>query len=200
MPGCCHGRPLPWTIPDIIEAPRNKTKKRECMTNMNNGVVRNINLMGGFQIFSSSRLNFHSFSTVWGHLLSQLCWRGKSSFCNANNFCTLCIPGGKCVKFNGIFKWFKVDDSMELDVDKFEKTLLGLFPVVKPSDWMNYLGPVFLFFNEAIEEMSGNAVAFIQSQNDDEWPIIMMHSVIIFNTSYSRSNYTRWPPCLPLSW
>ena len=63
--------------------------------------------------------------------------------------------------FNGSVYMHKVDDSMELDVDKFEKSMLGLFPVVKPSDWMNFLGPVFLFFNEAIEEMSGRNLTLI---------------------------------------
>ncbi|CAG7731375.1 unnamed protein product [Allacma fusca] len=47
-----------------------------------------------------------------------------------------------------------VNDSMELDVDRFNKQFLGLFPFVQPSIWMNFLGPTYVFFDETLEEMS----------------------------------------------
>jgi hypothetical protein len=44
---------------------------------------------------------------------------------------------------------------MELDVKAFEKNILQFFPSVKPSLWMDYVGPTFLFYDELKTDMTG---------------------------------------------
>ncbi|CAL8128808.1 unnamed protein product [Orchesella dallaii] len=94
-PGCCHGKPLPWSIVEIIEAPTNETKINECLSKM------------GPQ-------------------------------CDATCF------------LNSIDV---VNSEMDLDVSMFQKQILQHFPAVKASTWMDYLGPVFLFYDEVLADM-----------------------------------------------
>ncbi len=69
-PGCCHGKPMPWTVTEILEAPRNDTKVQECMTNMGPEVRKfnsnfvNVwfcNMMAFMICFTMSLKNCHYF-------------------------------------------------------------------------------------------------------------------------------------------
>lgn len=43
---------------------------------------------------------------------------------------------------------------MDLDVQIFEKEIFKHFPSVKPSAWMTYLGPTFLFYDEYMTDQT----------------------------------------------
>jgi len=44
---------------------------------------------------------------------------------------------------------------MEINVKAFEKQIMKYFPFVKPSMWMNMLGPTFVFYDEFQTDLSG---------------------------------------------
>lgn len=51
-PGCCHGKPMPWTVMEIMEAANNETKNEECMNNMGADVSKNLQRTDFFPIHS----------------------------------------------------------------------------------------------------------------------------------------------------